>query len=90
MQITDLVRRDAEICYLRKVFRDYESIKSDERLVKEFFESNPRFDAILSKYGTPLGFNLSKAEMDKKKFLSESLLLYFSETGSGLFVNSNL
>ena len=66
------MRKDAEISYLRKYFKDYEAIKSDDQLLALFMLSNPRFEQILSKYGTPVGSNLSKAELDKKKFLGKS------------------
>lgn len=69
------MRRDAEISYLRKFFKEFDSlnISNDEKNESQlqFMCFNPRFEKILSKYGKPFGSEvISKAELDKKKFLS--------------------
>jgi hypothetical protein len=53
-------------------YKDFASINDENNLSKqEFMSENPTFEIILSKYGSPVGSNVeSKAELDKKKFLS--------------------
>jgi len=70
------MRRDAEIGYLRKFYKDFSSLNisnDDEKDSSKlnFMRDNPRFEIILTKYGSPVGSETySKAELDKKKFLS--------------------
>ncbi|CAG2117068.1 unnamed protein product, partial [Medioppia subpectinata] len=73
--ISEMMRRDAEIAYLRKTNKIYETAKSlgDEKL-HEFINENPTFESILLKFGKPFGSeSISKAEIEKKKFLTIKL-----------------
>ncbi|XP_054169113.1 tubulin-specific chaperone E-like [Oppia nitens] len=55
--ISEAMRRDSEIAYLRRMYKE-----------------NPTFESILAKLGTPYGFeNLSKKEMERKKFFNIKL-----------------
>ncbi|CAG2121485.1 unnamed protein product, partial [Medioppia subpectinata] len=73
--ISEMMRRDAEIAYLRKTNKNYETAKSlgDEKL-QQFIDENPTFESILVKFGKPFGSeSISKAEIEKKKFLTIKL-----------------
>lgn len=49
--VTQRIRRDFEIFYLRKTFPEYQAFKNDR--LKDFSRDHPRYDELLSTYGVP-------------------------------------
>lgn len=50
-EVTQRVRRDLEIYYLRKTFPEYQAFKNDKS--KDFPRDHPRYDELLTTYGVP-------------------------------------